>query len=274
LHKSQSRSDRAIDSLIARSIGYHTGLPEAERKRLMSMAGKARKMVEKAILDGKEPEEDPMIPSSVFGMIRTSFISRQHWDQQRTKVEASMAESARLLPVWPWVKSISGVAELGLSVLVGEAGDIGNYSGPGKLWKRLGLACFDGTRQGMVPKEITGEARKEAWIARGYNPARRAEVWAFLDDMLVRAQWRGDRDEDGKYPSVTKKPVAVAAHSIGPYGKVYGERKAWNYARGLTPIHADRDARRFMAKRFIRDLWVAWQEANVRSLPLTQEAAD
>jgi hypothetical protein len=124
------------------------------------------------------------------------------------------------------------------------------------VWKRLGLACIDGHRQGTVPKEVTGEARKAAWTQAGYSPARRAEVWAFIDDVMFRAQWRGDRPD-------------APAHSIGPYGQAYAERKEWNLARGLVPAHADRDARRFMAKRFIRDLWVAWHDA---ACPLLEAA--
>jgi hypothetical protein len=34
-------------------------------------------------------------------------------------------------------------------------------------------------------------------------------------------------------------------------------------AREWTPAHADNDARRFMTKRLIRDLWQAWREATL-----------
>jgi hypothetical protein len=266
--KSQIRSNNSLEHLLSRAMGYHTHLPEDERKGYMNAARKIRAQVEKALQDGAEPDADPRIPPAVFAMIHVSRNSRQYWDQERARREADMIAAARLLPVWPWVQSISGIAELGLAVLVGEAGDIGNYPAPGKLWKRLGLACYDGSRQGFVPAEITGEDRKKAWMARGYNPARRAEVYAFVDDTMLRAQWRGDKDEHGVAVSGSDRAVATAAHAIGPYGQVYGDRRSWNAARGLMPAHADKEARRFMSKRFIRDLWTAWQDTHVERLTI------
>ncbi len=272
--RSQSRCDRSIEALIARTQGYHTALPEVERDKLFKFARAIRLKVEADAKAGT-PGSDPRIPQSVVALIETSYVARAQWDRQRLAIEAEMSMLAREMPVWPWVKRVRGLAELGLAVIVAEAGDIGTYSGPGKLWKRLGLACLDGIRQGSVPKELTGDARKEEWKRRGYNPARRAEVWAFLDDVLFRAQWRGDRDEDGKDPRKSGKPVAVPAHAVGEFGEVYGERKAWNIARGLAPKHADADARRFMAKRVVRELWRAWHavEIKMEELPPPARAA-
>jgi hypothetical protein len=78
---------------------------------------------------------------------------------------------------------------------------------------------------------------------------------------MFRAQWRGEKD-------------GIAAHAIGPYGEAYGERKAWNLARGWTPGHAENDARRYMTKRLIRDLWRAWRDArcDVESVPRVHPA--
>lgn len=270
--RSQSRCDRSIEALIARSFGYHTGLPDAERKKIFKVARSLRGTVEINAKAGR-PTSDPRIPTQVVHIIETSYVARAQWDRMRANIEHQMALTARQLAIWPWVKAVPGVAELGLAVIVAEAGDVGTYSGPGKLWKRLGLACIDGIRQGRVPADLPREQRAEAWKRRGYNPARRAEVWVFLDDVMFRSQWRGERDEDGKSPQKTGKPVAVPAHAVGPYGEVYGERKAWNLARGLPLNHADKEARRFMAKRFLRELWVAWREIEIKRLPASAEAA-
>jgi hypothetical protein len=270
--RSQSRCDRSIEALVARSFGYHTGLPEPERKKLFKAARAVRIAVETSAKAG-QPTGDARLPAQVVNIIETSYVARAQWDRMRANIEAEMIVTARRLDIWPWVKGVPGVAELGLAVIVAEAGEIPRYSGPGKLWKRLGLACMDGLRQGRVPPDLSREKRAEEWKRRGYNPARRAEVWCFLDDVMFRSQWRGDRDEDGKIPQKTGKPVAVPAHAVGVYGEVYGERKAWNVARGLGPKHADTEARRFMAKRFLRDLWVAWRDLDIKRLPLPAEAA-
>jgi hypothetical protein len=112
------------------------------------------------------------------------------------------------------------------------------------LWKRLGLAVIDGRRQGSPG---TG-ASADDWIAHGYSPQRRSQIWAFLDDMIVRAQWRGEKND-------------VPAHGIGEYGEYYGQMKALYIARDWKPAHADHAARRAMTKRLLRDLWRAWRDA-------------
>lgn len=267
--RSQSRADRSIESLIARALGYRIDLPEKERETLFDMAQKIRKKVESDLKSHSIDYADLGVPIAVANMIQTSYVSRVHWDRARDDVEADMMDIARTLPVWNWVSQISGIAELGLAVVIGETGDLSNYGGPARVWKRLGLATVDGYRQSFIPADITGDTRKEEWTRRGYNRERRAQVWAFVDDVMLRHQWRSDRDENGKDPRKTKKPVVTPAHSIGPYGKVYGDRKEWNLARGLGPKHADRDARRVMAKAFIRDLWCQWRNFN-----LTQVAAE
>lgn len=274
--RSQSRCDRSIEALLARAFGYHTGLSPDERKKLFKVAHTLRLKIETDIRSGT-PTVDARVPPQLVNMVTTNYVARAQWDRMRVNIETGMMATARELDIWPWIKQVRGVAELGLAVIVAEAGIITSYSGPAKLWKRLGLACIDGMRQGRVPQNLTREQRSEEWKRRGYNPSRRAEVWAFLDDTMFRAQWRGDRDEDGKSPAKTGKPIAVPAHAIGPYGEVYGERKAWNLARGLGPKHADNEARRYMAKRFVRDLWVAWRDIEMKRLPPAEvmpEAAD
>ncbi len=94
---------------------------------------------------------------------------------------------------------------------------------------------------------------------------------------------------DGKDAAKTGKPVAVPAHPLGPYGKVYGRRKehtasindvggyaeraqaivermrregkapqAENVAGRLTRKHLDNDARRVMTKALVEAVWRVW----------------
>jgi hypothetical protein len=236
--RQQQRCDRSIEALLARSSGYHTSLVPAERKALFSAAAKLRREIEGGKIDQFPANSD--LPRLVIA----SAASRATWDQLRGDVEKRMIKLARALPAISFVHAVRGFGELGLAVIVGEAGDLGNYANPAKLWKRLGLAVFDGHRQGSPGEGAT----KDDWIRHGYNRQRRAEVWVFCSDVLFRAQWRGAKDD-------------APAHPIGPYGEAYAERKAWVLARGWTPAHADADARRYMTKRLLRDLWRAWRDA-------------
>jgi hypothetical protein len=261
---SQSRCDRAIDSFVARLSGYtaivdeETGkhpLEERDRKAYFKWAKVVRETVER---EKDSDDRSVEMPDFVREYIRRSHVSRMQWDQAREEAEEEMERIAKRLPIWQWAKGVSGLGAKGVAVIVGEVGDFSDYSCPSKVWMRCGLGVVDGLKQGRVPSNLSAEDRKAAWKERGYNPHRRAEIWAFLDDLIIRAQWRADRDEDGKDPKKSGKPVAMPAHAIGPYGEAYGERKEYYAAKGHPA--PDKAARRKVAKDVLRDMWVAWQE--------------
>lgn len=257
--KSQSRCDRSIESFIATLLGFKTDLTEAERKKLFKLAGTIRQKIEKAGPEFDYAQYGDQI-AGVAPMILRSAEARSAWDMHRADIEARMKEVARQLPGWPFVQNVKGVSELGLAVIIGEAGNLSNYANPAKLWKRFGLAVVDGHRQGIVPSNISREDRATAWIERGYVPRRRAEIYVFCDDMLCRAQWRAEKtDEDG---------LVEPAHAIGPYGEIYANRKAEMLARGKTAGHADKDARRYMTKAFLVDLHRAWRANAIVDSPV------
>jgi hypothetical protein len=168
----------------------------------------------------------------------------------REGVEKQMRKIARSLPIWLWVESVAGFGDLGLAIILAEAGcgftgrGLLDYATKEKLWKRLGLAVIEGERQRR--KTDLELAEKHA-----YNPARRAEIWAIADSMF-RHQWRGEKD-------------GVAAHAIGPYGEIYAKRKASTEDRGWTLKHRDDDALRIMSKALIRDLWRKWRELHAEN---------
>ena len=250
--KSISRCDRSMEAFIARANGYSNDLTDKERKATFARAKQFRLAVEK---DGGGQEcaaqqgQSPSAP--IVRLILSSAAARGVWDDQRKDVEKAMEALAKTLPVWPWVESVRGFGPKGLAVIIGEAGDLANYATHSRLWKRLGLAVIDGERQQR-------KAGTEAAAAHGFAPQRRAEVWT-IGDSLFRQQWAGDKDEDGKNPKDTDKPVAVPAHALGPYGERYARRKAATEDRDWTPGHRDADARRVMTKALVRHLWQEWR---------------
>lgn len=149
--------------------------------------------------------------------------------KHRALVEKRLVKLAKSLPVAPYVESVRGVGLASLAAIVGEAGDLSNYSTVAKLWKRLGLAVMaDGTRQ----RRIGGEAALE----HGYSPARRSVMWN-VGACIVKAG--------------------------GPLKEIYDARKAYEAERVETKGHAHNRAQRYVEKRFARDLWVAWRRAEV-----------
>jgi hypothetical protein len=166
----------------------------------------------------------------------------------RQETESEMARLARRLPAYRFVAGVKGVTAKALAVIVGEAGNLSNYPDRSRLQKRLSIGCVDGVRQGNPGPGATAED----WIRHGYKKSRRAEIWALVDDVMLRAQWRGAKLDDAGN-------VVEPARAIGPYGEHYARKKT-EYVARRHPA-PDRAAGRYMAKMFIRDLWRAWCHA-------------
>ncbi len=238
--KSQSRCDRSVESFIARGFGYTTDLDAKARVAMFAKAAEFRRKVEKdgggqsCTAQSGQRDSAPAIP-----LILLSAQSRRSWDAYRKQIEAQMRTLAKTLPVWPWADNVRGLGELGVAIIIGEAGDPANYPRVECLWKRLGLAVIDGERQQR-------KSGAEAAAAHGFNPSRRAEIWT-IGDSLFRSQWRGAKDD-------------APAHPLGPYGAVYAKRKAATEGRdGWSLGRRDADARRVMTKALIEDFWKAWK---------------
>lgn len=173
--------------------------------------------------------------------------SRELLEKERKQVEKQMAKEAKKLPVYPWVESVKGFGALGFAQIIGEAGDLSNYSTVSKLWKRLGLAVINGGRQRMVSGVDA--------LEHGYNPSRRAVVWT-IGDSMFRA--------NGPYSDLCrerKEYERAKAESEGltvcPAAKIPAKKKDEYRSDG----HIHNRAKRYMEKRLIRDLWRAWRDA-------------
>lgn len=238
-----------VRAMIRRMLGWEWGMPEAERTKINKRAA----AIHAAIEAGKPIAEDEAeVAAALAGDVMVFAAMRGPAELQRKTIEADMRRAARLFPAWQeWGQGVRGFGELGFAVIVAEAGDIGGYATVSKLWKRLGLAVINGERQ---QKKTDADLA----AAHGYNPRRRAEMYAVIADPLFRQQWRGADEETGRLAGPT-----------GPYGEVYAREKAKAAPRieatsELTgkekwaPLRVDRHARRLMTKALIRDLWRVW----------------
>jgi hypothetical protein len=144
--------------------------------------------------------------------------------------EQMIKAAAQALPVAPWLATVRGLGLKSLGEIIGQTGDLRNYSNPAKVWKRLGLAVIDGERQG---NKVSGDTEKG--LRHGYAPKRRT-VMHLVGENLIRA----------------KNPV---------YYPLYIERKAYEATKTDSKILAHRRAMRYMQKRLLVALWVEWQRA-------------
>lgn len=261
--KAQSFGDRTCDSYVAHYLGYHPGLPEAARKALFKQAADLRASVEKQLrkdqktrglklddnheavapgMDGEGHSTFENQPGDALAVVRpiilNTILSRAGWDTLRKTTEVRMCAIAGQFPVLERAAAVAGFAELGLAVILAEAGnDLTAFPHPMHLWKRLGLAPYKGRAMSQWHgRDLTpGE-----WSEQGYNGNRL-----------------------GRIVGVAGTPLFLAKDRPGGYGAVYAARRAHTALThpDWTKAHSDNDARRIMLKAFIADLWRWWKAA-------------
>jgi hypothetical protein len=203
----------------------------------------------KAVKDGDAPETLVWLTKSLIAALDGLKTPRKEIERELAAhadrlIDASITSRA----IREFIANTRGLAMPGLSQILGEVGYIRNYSSPGKLWKRLGIGTFSGGRQ-QCPKGVD----QETALAIGYNKFRRSTSWVVFDSLL-RAQAEKRDKETGE-----------VLREAGPYRKIYDARKIYEREKDpeAKPIAIDRRAKRYAEKRFIRDLWCAWNADRV-----------
>lgn len=232
-----NKQTNAVKALVRRFLGWRYDTEEEDREKTNARAAK----IVATALAGKEQKPEDM---ATFGAIAadlavvTSAIEPLH--KARHQVELDMKKLARSLPVAEWAKGVHGLGELGLAVIIAEAGDLSKYPKKGHLWKRLGLAVHGD--KAYSTWRMKGGLTTEQWTEAGYSPRRRAEVYAVISEPLFRQQ------------TVVQ----------GPYRVRYDSRRAATAIthEDWTKGHSHMDALRVMTKYLLRDLWKEWRRVN------------
>jgi hypothetical protein len=135
-------------------------------------------------------------------------------------------------------------------VVIGETGDLSNYAGVRKVWKRLGLAVYEGRAYSTWRRK--GGLTAEEWTAAGYKPTRLAEIFSCVTEPMAKHQIES-----------AEKSNTGFGRPKGKYGEVYVKRREQTLPLcddpEYTRAHAQRDALRIMTKALIADLWSAWK---------------
>ena len=233
-----NKQTNAAGALARRYLGFKWDDDEKAREGVAKQAAR----IVSNFLNGKEPHEDDIAAFSKMADLDVTAAALVPLEKRRHEIELQMARLVRKLPVAAWAKSVRGLGEIGLAVIIGESGDLSGYAHERKLWKRLGLAPVDG--QACSQWRVKGGLSAEGWIAAGYAPRRRAEIHACVGEPLFRAQ-----------SASTTNPAA------GPYRQAYDARRAHcDVAHPDWPKgHLHGDALRIMTKKLIADLWSSWR---------------
>lgn len=173
--------------------------------------------------------------------------------QMKMMVEGLLEELVEKLPVWgSHVKSWPGVSLVSLGNVIGQAGDLSIYGNPAKLWKRMGMAVINGERQ---RKHLDAKKAEE----HGYCPLRRATMFVIGDNIVKIGKGslnelyyaRKERElEKAKEEGREVLPAATISALI---------KKGKDKDRYRSEGHIHLRAKRYVEKRFLRDLWRAWR---------------
>lgn len=230
-----NKQTNAVKALVRRGLGWRYDEDEGARDKVNARAAR----IVAAALAGKEQKpEDAAIFGALASDLAAVSAAIAPCAAARHEIELEMKRIARKLPVYQWAKEVKGLGELGLAVIIAEAGDLSSYPKKGHLWKRLGLAPLEG--KAYSTWRMKGGLTAEDWTEAGYSPRRRAEIYAVISEPMFRAQ-------------------SVAQ---GPYRAIYDRRReatAINHP-DWTKAHSHMDGLRIMTKYLIRDLWNAWKE--------------
>lgn len=232
--KAKNRQVLAAKSLVRRALGATTTKGEKDEK----LNARASRIVDTALGGKEQKADDADVAGALAFDLGVIAETIKPMASTRKNIEKDMKKLAKGLPVYEWAKAVHGFGELGLAVIVAEAGDLAKYPKKGHLWKRLGLAVHEGKAYSTW-RGIKAGLTAEQWTEAGYSPRRRAEMHAVIAEPLFRAQ------------SVAK----------GPYRAIYDRRRAATSLlhQDWTPMHSHMDGLRVMTKYLIRDLWKAWQ---------------
>jgi len=233
-----NKQTNAVKALVRRFLGWRYDTEEADREKTNA---RAAKIVAAALAGKAQKPEDVEAFGAIAGDLAVVASAIEPLQAAREQVEKDMKKLARSLPVSAWAKGVHGLGELGLAVIIAEAGDLAKYPKKGHLWKRLGLAVHGD--KAYSTWRMKGGLSAEEWTAAGYSPRRRAEVYAVISEPLFRAQ-------------------SVAE---GPYRAIYDRRRAATAIahEDWTKAHSHMDGLRVMTKYLLRDLWQEWRRVKV-----------
>lgn len=195
-------------------------------------------------LDDTHPTLDGVVRFATAPLREARALLHKH----RIAVERELSKLAMTLPVYAtFVVPINGMGALGLGQIVGEAGNLANYSNPAKLWKRMGLAVFNGKSQ----RKVAGADALE----QGYKPARRAVMFCIGDSLLKKANAYKELYDARKQFEIDKARAA----GLTIRAKKKGDPKNDDPPGVRTNLCIHRRAQRYAEKRLLLHLWRAWR---------------
>lgn len=231
----------------------------------------------------------PTVLSEDEDLVRVSrarwIIAKQAIDSQLRLAEKELEEIGRYLPIADMAESIYGLGIKSIASIVADAGDIAAYRSPAALWTRMGVGRKqkpDGTWVNQCRVKGKTKADKELAISMGYNSSRHSRLFMIASNLVkVAADCQTNKSLEYRHLYDYRRKVEIE--------KLEAENKVLRPASQITKANAEssmslaqlnKRCLRYVAKRLLRDIWVAWRDAvreretDAGSLQALPEAAD
>ena len=259
--KSMTMISNRLHRIVANTMGFHTGLTEPERKKLDT---EASQLIKTIVKDSQ--------PHALEGIVRAHTASLDSLGLMRKPIEKTMEQLAKTLPVVGWVlePAQKGFGIMSLAIVVGEAGDLANYSNPGKLWARFG--CHPYEKDGETHMGATWKSRSrkpgvvklsaDDWEAFGYCPRRRSIAY-LIGENLIKQNGAGpyrQRWIQAKIRAFDTHPEWKWSPCDKCKGTGYVDNVACCTCGGLGQkcMQAHLHGMLLATKRLLRELWAEW----------------
>lgn len=258
--KSRNMVDNRLHATVAGSLGYYSTMNKRDRDRIMKEA--------KSIVKRVRKHEDVGDAPVSIDLIRITLISVDAFDDAVKEHEAEMVAMAKHLPAADLVLTpeFRGFGLLSLATLVGQCGNLSNYSNPSKIWKRLQLLPYhkDGkTLMGSTWRaKKTNGLSKEDWVEYSYAPRRRSVSYLFGDNIVKSNKGGPYREmyDRIKEEYARKHPDRMLCSKCGGTGKLKEGACQQCKGKGKTTMRAHRHAMLLATKQLVKDIWVSWHE--------------
>jgi hypothetical protein len=266
--KARIRVMNAASALVRRALGWQPDLTEAERNKISRDAQK--------IMAAENPDTLPPELAAVGQGLSADIATAREMafpgEVFQNEIEREMRKIARQLPVWSWAKDVHGLSDLGVAIIVAEAGNLSRYPTAGHLRKRLGLAPMqkDGETRAYSQWRLRGGLSAEEWTAAGYKPQRRAMMFSQVGGPIIGFMAKGYRPPVGE-------DIEQNAE-LSEYQKVFVRRLRYEAARDPEmrrpdtaagkesySRHCAMRAQRYTEQRLLKHLWQAWRRTEEAS---------
>jgi hypothetical protein len=263
--KSRIMLENRLTANVAGWLGYKPSDDEAERGKQWDAA---RSLIKQ--LEAGEHDAHPLL-----GLVLSSKHGSDGFGAMVKAIEKNTVKLAKQLPVAEWAQEVEqrGFGLQSLAVVVGECGDLSNYAGPAKVWKRMGCAPFES--RGKTFMGATWRAGKqgslsaEEWSQFGYSPRRRSIAFV-IGENLIKQNQEGPyrkRYDTVKADVLANRPDWTTCGACKGSGKSKSGKAACGNCKGTgsVALRCHRHAMLLATKLLLKNLWIEWNRDGAKS---------